>query len=140
MNDQQYNNLLYYLTTNLFPESLTISQREQLQKQARFFEEQHNLLYKNKNNIRVRVIRTWKMEPVLYMFHNDPTAAYTSKERMMEKMKKRYYWPQMFENIKVYVESCDSCQRRGKAKRNEPLHQDPEQYIYRSQRIFKNLL
>ena len=125
MNDQQYNNLLYYLTTNLFPENLTISQREQLQKQARFFEEQHNLLYKNKNNIRVRVIRTWEMEPVLYMFHNDPTAAHASKERMMEKMKKRYYWPQMFENIKVYVESCDSCQRRGKAKRNEPLHPIP---------------
>ena len=65
------------------------------------------------------------MEPVLYMFHNDPTAAHAAKEKMMDKMKSRYYWPQMFNDIRTYVESCDACQRRGKSKRNEPLHPIP---------------
>jgi hypothetical protein len=59
------------------------------------------------------------------MFHNDPTAAYNSKEKMMEKIKKRFYWPQMFEDIKNYVQSCDSCQKRGRASRIEPLHPIP---------------
>jgi len=65
------------------------------------------------------------MDPVLFMFHNDPTAAHASKEQMFNKMKERYYWPQMFEDIKNYVLTCDPCQRRGRAKRNEPLHPIP---------------
>ena len=59
------------------------------------------------------------------MFHNDPTAAHSSKEKMMEKIRKRFYWPQMFEDIKNYVQSCDSCQKRGRASRVEPLHPIP---------------
>jgi hypothetical protein len=78
-----------------------------------------------RTSTKIRVIRRWELEPVLYMFYNDPTAAHASKERMMDKMKNRYYWPQMFEDIKIFVETCDSCQRRGKAKRNEPLHPIP---------------
>ena len=31
----------------------------------------------------------------------------------------------MYENIRLYVRSCDICQRRGKNKRNEPLHPIP---------------
>jgi hypothetical protein len=59
------------------------------------------------------------------MFHNDPTAAHASKERMLDKVKSQYYWPQMFEDIKEYVSSCDICQRRGRYKRTEPLHPIP---------------
>ena len=31
----------------------------------------------------------------------------------------------MFEDIKNYVQSCDSCQKRGRASRIEPLHPIP---------------
>ena len=44
---------------------------------------------------------------------------------MFEKIRNRFYWPQMYDDIKAYVRSCDSCQRRGKSKRNEPLHPIP---------------
>ena len=59
------------------------------------------------------------------MFHNDPTAAHTSTDKMMKKIRMRYYWPQMYEDIRIYVRSCDICQRRGKYKRSEPLHPIP---------------
>lgn len=59
------------------------------------------------------------------MFYNDPLAAHSFVERMMRKMKSQYYWPQMFEGIREYVKSCDSCQRRGGHKRKEPLHPIP---------------
>ena len=35
------------------------------------------------------------------------------------------YWPQMFEDVKNYVQTCDSYQRREKAKRSKPLHPIP---------------
>lgn len=127
MEEFNYNNLIYYLTKNEYPEALTDSQQESLRKQAKNFEVFHNLLYKidRRTHKKIRVIRPYEMEAVLFMFHNDPLAAHASIERMMDKMKTRYYWPQMYENIKEYVKSCDICQRRGNYKRKEPLHPIP---------------
>ena len=59
------------------------------------------------------------------MFHNDPTAGHFAVDIMFDKIKSRYYWPQMYENIREYVKFCDSCQWRGKYKQNEPLHPIP---------------
>jgi Integrase zinc binding domain/Integrase core domain len=105
-----------------------MNQQRQLINHSKYYRVKNNLLYKQDRNDQrnfIRVIRRWKMEPVLYMFHNDPTAAHASKNKMMDKMKKRFYWPQMFEDIQTYVESCDTCQRRGRYKKKEPLHPIP---------------
>jgi Integrase zinc binding domain/Integrase core domain len=127
MEEFNYNNLIYYLTRNEFPEMTTKPQQESLKKQARNFQVFHNLLYKidRKTRAKIRVVRPFEMEAVLFMFHNDPLSAHASTDRMMSKMKSRYYWPQMYENIKEYVKSCDICQRRGGYKRSEPLHPIP---------------
>jgi hypothetical protein len=128
MDEQHYNNLLNFITTNNYPTTFNLQQQNQLQKQARYFIVKHNLLYKKDqtttNNF-LRVIRTWELNPILYMFHNDPTAAHASKDKMKEKIRKRFYWPQYFEDIKTYVESCDTCQRRKRSVRGEPLHPIP---------------
>jgi hypothetical protein len=128
MEPSHYNNLLIYLTTNNYPLEFNNHQQKQLQNQSKHYTVKHNLLYKkdrNQANLLIRVVQQYEMESVLYMFHNDPTAAHASKERMMDKMKKRFFWPQMFQNIEAYVKSCDACQRRGKSKRQEPLHPIP---------------
>ncbi|GET57289.1 retrotransposon polyprotein, putative [Rhizophagus irregularis DAOM 181602=DAOM 197198] len=44
---------------------------------------------------------------------------------MFDKIQSRYYWPQMYNDIRSYVMSCDSCQRRGKQKTKLPLHPIP---------------
>ena len=46
------------------------------------------------------MIQRHEMEPVLYMFHNDPTAGHFSTDKMFDKIKSRYYWPQMYDDIK----------------------------------------
>ena len=65
------------------------------------------------------------MEPVLYMVHNDPTSGHFGTEIMFNKIRTRYYWPQMYENIREYVKNCDSCQRRGKPQTHQLLHPIP---------------
>src|SRR5687767_8313075 len=114
-----YNNIFYYLTQKQFPENLNTDQQETLRKQAANYQTDNNFLYKiNKNTQKkIRVVKPFEMEAVLFMFHNDPLSAHTSTERMMDKMRTRYYWPQMYEDIRDYVRSCDICQRRGKFKR-----------------------
>ena len=54
--------------------------------------------------------------------YNDLTAGHFGIEIMFNKIRERYYWPQMYNDIKEYVRSCDSCQRRGKPSRNNELH------------------
>jgi len=71
------------------------------------------------------IIRNFETEPVLFMMHNDSTAGHFAVDKMFEKIRDRYYWPQMYETIKNYVQTCDSCQRRGKNKDNQLLHPIP---------------
>jgi len=59
------------------------------------------------------------------MMHNDPTAGHFSTDNMFNKIRSRYYWPQMYEDIRSYVQSCDFCQRRGRNKKNQLLHPIP---------------
>jgi len=128
MEEQHYRNLFKFLQNQQYPADFSDTQNKQLRKQANNYQIFHNLLYKidkNDSNNKIRVIRRFEMEPTLYIFHNDPTAAHASRDKMFDKMKKRFYWPQMYNNIRDYVESCDQCQRRGKFKRSEPLHPIP---------------
>ena len=59
------------------------------------------------------------------MFHNDPTSKHFATEAMFNKIRTRYYWPQYYEDIKKYIQSCDACQRRGRSKANNLLHPIP---------------
>ena len=58
---------------------------------------------------------------ILYNIHKDMTGAHLGVDSTYEKIKERYYWPKMFEDVRKYIESCDNCQRRGKTKRREEL-------------------
>ncbi|GES74949.1 DDE-type integrase/transposase/recombinase [Rhizophagus clarus] len=54
--------------------------------------------------------------------HSDPLAGHFSVDEIYRRVKIRYYWPQMFNDVHQYVRTCDECQRRGKNRRTEPLH------------------
>ncbi len=127
MDIDNYNNLILFLTSNNYSSNFSEEQQESLKKQSKNFQIYHNLLYKIDRNTKkkIRVVRPYELGAILYMFHNDPTTTHASIDKMMEKMRTRYYWPQMYEDIRIYVRSCDICQRRGKYKRSEPLHPIP---------------
>ena len=40
-------------------------------------------------------------------------------------IKRKFYWPQFYEDIRNYVKSCNKCQRRGRSTRNNLLHPIP---------------
>ncbi|GET55706.1 putative integrase core domain protein [Rhizophagus irregularis DAOM 181602=DAOM 197198] len=128
MDIEHYNNIYNYLKYNQLSSTLNNQQQQQIQKQSVYFIIKNNFIYKKdkkKQNNLLRVIRRHELEPVLFMFHNDPTAAHFSVDTMFDKIQSRYYWPQMYNDIRSYVMSCDSCQRRGKQKTKLPLHPIP---------------
>ena len=48
---------------------------------------------------------------VLGECHDAPTSGHLGKDKTIEQVKRRFYWPGMDAEIQQYVTSCDSCQR-----------------------------
>ena len=125
MNLDRYYTIYKFLDTDEIPEDYTNRQKEQLINQARYFEIRHNLLYKKNRkdpDKPLRVIKWTEVEPVLYMMHKHPTAGHLGTDAMYYKISERYYWDQMYRDVKEYVQSCEECQKRQKGRRKEPFH------------------
>ena len=128
MEQQHYQHLFNYLNHQQTPDYFDNQQKRQLIKQSSNYTLSNNLLYKvhSKNNQKLlRVPTKSELPALLYMMHNDPTSGHFAMDAMFQKIKERYYWPQYYEDIKKYVESCDACQRRGRSRRNNLLHPIP---------------
>ena len=56
---------------------------------------------------------------ILQECHDSNTGGHLGKDKTMEQVKRRFYWPKMDEDVRQYVSSCDACQR------NKPSQQLP---------------
>ena len=56
---------------------------------------------------------------ILQECHDAPTGGHFGKDKTIEQVKRRFYWPGMDKFIDQYVTSCDACQR------NKPSQQSP---------------
>jgi Integrase zinc binding domain/Integrase core domain len=107
------------------PTHLNKEQQASIRRKARYFIILNDQLYKkNKDNPNrpIKVVKEDEVEDLLYHLHSDPLAEHFSLDETYRRIKIRYYWPQMFNDVRTYVQSCDECQRKGKNKRIEPLH------------------
>src|SRR5947207_13416979 len=128
MDSQHYYNLYNYLLSQQLPSQFSQQQIQQLIKQSKNYLIQHELLYKKdqKNPTTLyRVIHKKELIALLYIMHNNSKSEHFATDAMFQKICTRYYWPQYYENIRKYVESCDSCQRRGRSRTNNLLHPIP---------------
>jgi hypothetical protein len=54
---------------------------------------------------------------LLHECHDAPTSGHLGKDKTIDQVKRKFYWPRMDDEIHKYVTSCDSCQR------NKPSNQ-----------------
>src|ERR1043165_9910835 len=67
-----------------------------------------------------KVVKQGETAPIIYLYHNDPLAGHLGTTKTLHKLKDQYFWPQMNEEIKLYVQSCHQCQVHARVtKRNE---------------------
>src|SRR5260363_345389 len=125
MDPLHYQSIKIFLETATYHSQFTKTQKEQLQRKSQYFCIKNNQLYKRKqkqNQDLLKVIQKHEVEAVLYLMHNHPLGAHFGIDKMFDKIKSRYYWPQMYEHIRNYVKTCDSCQKRGKYRQHGSLH------------------
>jgi len=107
------------------PTHLNKEQQAAIKRKSKYFIVLNDQLYKkNKENPNrpIKVAKESEVEAILYHSHSDPLAGHFSLEETYRRIKICYFWPQMYNDVRNYVKTCDECQRRGKNRRIEPLH------------------
>jgi transposase InsO family protein len=92
------------------------------QKKVKDYELENEQIYRIKNGKRCKVLRRFELEPVMQIMHDHPISAHFSVKATYEKIKERYYWPNMRKDVEEFIKSCDNCQRRNKPKGKHELH------------------
>ncbi len=78
----------------------------------------------------LRVVDATQLYLLLYTFHNDPTAGHVSAKKMLEKLRSRYFWPNMTKDVEQYVQSCYQCQMKQPIRKINELHPIPPSRIF----------
>ena len=125
MDLQFYNNLYHCLEKGKSLDQLSAKEKQQLDTAAKaYFIQNQQLFHKNyqKPEQPQRVIKATEVEKVLYNCHSDPLAGHFGIEATYQRILSKYFWPQMLDSIKQYVQSCAICQQHGNRQINEELH------------------
>ena len=48
---------------------------------------------------------------IIQLHYNIPAAGHDGRWKMTELVTRNYWWPEITQNIKKYVDDCDMCQR-----------------------------
>src|SRR3989337_3594470 len=125
MDTSLYNSILNYLKNNQLPVEVTEEDKSKILKYSKHYIVQNNLLYKQKNNQTLKVVKDLEVESLLFMLHNHPLGGHLGVEKVISKLKLKYYWPQYVDYVKDYIKSCDQYQKRGKNLRSGELRPIP---------------
>ena len=60
-------------------------------------------LVKIKLNKELKVLKRNEIEPILFLVHEHPLSGHFRLEATLNKLKERYYWPKMKDDIKSYI-------------------------------------
>ncbi|RGB33552.1 hypothetical protein C1646_625190 [Rhizophagus diaphanus] len=83
-------------------DGITDKRKIQIRKNSTQYIYQNNTLFKKtKDGIR-KVILHEQVKPILYHFHTDMSGAHLGMDAIIGKIKDRYYWSQLGEDVKEY--------------------------------------
>ena len=67
------------------------------------------------------MIQREQVEMLLFNLYQDMTGAHLGVEAVYNKLHERYFWPNIYDDVKEYIKNYDACQRRGPVNRKEML-------------------
>src|SRR6266508_5937761 len=93
-----------------------------IEKYHRKYELKDERLVKIRLNKELKVLKRNEIEPILSLAYEHPLSGHFELEATLSKLKERYYWSKMKNDVKSYIQTCDQCQRRGKITDENELH------------------
>src|ERR1051325_273134 len=92
------------------------------QKRSEFVKIKGQLYKIGMDEQKLRVLSQNEIESILFMTHDHPTGGHLGVEAVYNKIKERFYWKRMKQDITEYIKKCDKCQRRGQKGGETFLH------------------
>jgi hypothetical protein len=116
-----YADIANYLVAGKVPPHLSPRERRKIiQKSARYSWIGGYLFYTGLDQEIRRCVRDDEVYDLLKAFHDGPCGGHFADKRTGHKiLRMGYFWPNIFQDAKKYVQACDSCQRMG-----QPTHRD----------------
>ena len=103
MNINEFQKIYEYLKHKKYPQNIQKKNtKERFENKVKKYLLINNQLYYEKGEKKLKVIKRFELELILYMMYDDLIAGYFAIEIMYNKIKERYYWPKMYEDIKIY--------------------------------------
>ena len=63
---------------------------------------------------------------IVFSLHDDKSSAHLGVAKVYDKLRRRCYWPKMFNSVERYVSSCDECQAKKPSNKTYGFGQLPE--------------
>ena len=122
MDDEVFASIIKYLDQGIMPKDkdsnesqvqwLKIVEKYQLKEGTLVLKEQPHR----------RIVPRSQYYPLMYTFHNDPTAGHLGYKKVLQKLSKRYYWPGMAKDVNQYIAACYQCQMKKPMQKINELH------------------
>lgn len=119
--DQVLSDIFHFLSTLETP-TFNTSQAKQrfIQKATRFFIKNHAMYRRNGNNLPLKaILDPEQRQRILEAAHEN--LGHRGEYAVMQTMKERFYWPNMWNDIRQHVRSCHQCQIRKTYKVHLPI-------------------
>ena len=116
MNVQLYDEVVEWLEKEKLPTDRTTTQQKRSFKNfcKPFQLIEGRLMKKTKWSDPVKVVKQGEEDALLFLYHDDPTAGHLGEKKIMDRLKRNFFWPNMRQDIKDYVKTCYRCQMQGK--------------------------
>ena len=120
MDNKTYKEIYQYLSELTYPLDASNLEKSRIQKECNNYFIKDEQLYRRNKEKAQRVVKNNQKHMILYALH-DEQGTHLGIGSTYNKIKERYYWPTMYEDIKSYIQTCDICQRRGNEIRRQTL-------------------
>ena len=122
MDDEVFASIIKYLDQGIMPKDKDSkeSQVQWLKTVGKYQLDEGTLVLKDQK-YRWIVSRS-QYYPLMYTFHNDPTAGHLGYKKVLQKLLERYYWPGMAKDVSQYIAACYQCQMKKPMQRINELH------------------
>jgi len=121
MNLELYNGYLDYLSNLTFTGTTDENDQRLIRKTALNYFISNNILYRRHRGQQRLVVPENRKEKVLQASHDHQLAGHMGVDNTYQRLSGKYYWKDMYEDIRSYVQKCDICQKRRRGKEVEAL-------------------
>lgn len=123
----------HYLHMARLPSNITAAKQKIIKRRTIFFYLSQGLLFKsnNRGGPRQEVLNKTERLTLLFEFHEMFTGGHKGRDATFGRLAAFYWWPKIYTDVQMFVQTCDVCQRRDKRQYEEELQSLPIPTVFR---------